>query len=165
MAGTVFIIAILLVAAMVLILLEILTPLFGLLGVLAAGALGAAVWQAYTLSPTAGWILGIALTPLTPIYIVLLVKWLPQTILGRKVFLKKVDPGTGAATPDSSMHKALVGRTATAETPLRPSGAIRVDHHRVIALAESGMIDKGRTVRIIQADATNVIVREIDDPQ
>lgn len=165
MAGTVFIIAILIVAAMVLILLEILTPMFGLLGLLAAGALATAVWQAHTISPAAAWGLGIALTPLTPIYIVMLVKWLPTTPLGGKVFLRKVDAPTGAAAPESAKLEALVGRTGLAETPLRPSGAVRIDHQRVIALAESGMIEKGRTVRVIEADATNVIVRETDTPQ
>ena len=83
MTGTVFIIVLVIVAAMVLILLEILTPLFGLLGLLALCSLAGAVWQAYTLSPAAGWTLGIALVPLAPIYIVLLVKWLPETPLGK----------------------------------------------------------------------------------
>lgn len=165
MPGTILLIVILIAAAMVLALLEILTPMFGLMGLLAAGALGCAVWQAYTISPAAGWVLGIASVVLGPVYTVLVVKWLPHTTLGRKVFLKKVEAGTGAGVPDAQTNEALVGRTGVAETPLRPSGAIRIDKRRVIALAESGMIDSGRTVRVIEASAANVVVREIESPK
>jgi len=55
-----------------------------------------------------------------------------------------------------------VGRTGMAETLLRPSGAIRVDGKRIIALSESGIITKGQPVKVVRAGGSNVIVRKAD---
>ena len=164
MAGSITLIIVLIIAAMILFMLEILTPVFGLLVVLAVAALGTAVWQGFVLSPALGWPLLIALVFLTPIYLIALVKYLPRTPRGGRVFLKnaKTDANAGGGAPESGCHEALVGRNGVTETPLRPSGAIRIDQQRVIALAESGMIDKGRTVKVVRATAANVIVRETE---
>ena len=165
MGGDVLLIVALILAGMVLFLLEILTPMFGLLAAMALGALAVAVWRAFVVHPVFGWTLTIILLVLIPVYLVLLVKWLPRTRLGRNVFLrlKGQAPG-GEGTPEAEKYAALVGRSGVAETVLRPSGTVRIDRQRLIALSESGVIRKGRTVKVISAAATNIIVREVEAP-
>ena len=46
-------------------------------------------------------------------------------------------------------------------TPLRPAGTVQIDHHRFDAQAESGLIERGRAVRVIRATGSAVIVREV----
>ena len=150
----------LLIAAVILLLLEVLTPSFGLLACLAIAALGAAVWQAFTINSLFGGLLVIAILILIPVYLTFMVHLLPKTPLGKRLFLKKAPSADAAATPETETLDSLVGKTAVTETMLRPSGAIRIDGKRIIALSESGLIRKGKTVKIIRAAGTNVIVRK-----
>ena len=159
-AGEVALILVLIFAALVLFLLEILTPSFGLLGAMGTIALVVAAWKGFALSTAVGWIMVIAMVCLVPAYLVLLVKWLPATPLGKRVFLRKARRGEGDGTPQAEKYQSLVGRTGVAETQLRPSGAVRIDHDRVIAVAESGLIEKGCSVTVIKSTGTNVVVRE-----
>lgn len=54
----------------------------------------------------------------------------------------------------------LIGREGTAHTVLRPSGIVMIDGRRLDALAETGMIDQGRTVRVLRTQGYQVVVRE-----
>lgn len=155
---TVLLIIALIIAGFVLMLVEILTPTFGILIVLGLAALAGAVWQLYTVSPIGALVMTIILIASLPVYFALLVRWLPNSPLGRKLFLRKrQDPGTGV--PEAAKNEALVGKTGVAESSLRPSGAIRIEGRRVIASAESGLIEKGQTVRVVRAEGMNVVVR------
>jgi membrane-bound serine protease (ClpP class) len=101
----------------------------------------------------------IAVVVLTPAYLYFLVKWLPNTPLGRRLFLRQTRAGRGEGTPEARDLAKLVGSAAVAETDLRPSGTIRVDGRRVVALAEGDMIEKGEQVKVIRSAGSNVIVR------
>jgi len=163
--GDGFLIPVLIVAGLVLFLLEILTPSFGVLGAMALAAMGVAVWRAFVLHSVFGWALAIGLIVLIPVYLVFLVKWLPRTSLGRSVFLRtKGESRRGEGTPEAEKYAALVGRTGVAETVLRPSGTVRIDRQRLIAVSESGVIQKGRRVKVISAAGTNLVVRETEPP-
>jgi len=152
----------LVLAAMVLVVAEVCTPMFGLLAALALGCLVAAVCVCYK---TAGW-LGILATTAAiigfPAYVIAAVKIIPRTPLGRRLALKRKPDEPGGGTPEADDLQRFVGRTTTAETTLRPSGTIRVDEKRIVATAESGMIEKGEAVEIIRATGTNVVVRRVD---
>jgi len=161
MGGTIATIVALLLAGLVLLLLEVLTPAFGLLAAGAIAALAAAVWVSFTLSSELGMVMIVAAVVGVPAYLVCLVKVLPKTRLGRRLFLRKAAKATGQGTPEAGELKRLIGRTGRAETPLRPSGAVRIDGRRLIAIAESGMIEQDTTVRVIGAGGTELIVRPI----
>jgi membrane-bound serine protease (ClpP class) len=159
---TVVLIVVLAVAAMVLIVAEICTPTFGLLALLAIACTGLAVYLCYTINGALGLVgLIVALVAL-PVYSVAAVKIIPRTALGRTLFLKRdaVQPGEG--TPEAGELKQYVGRQTTTETVLRPSGTIRIGGKRIVAHAESGMIEKGRRVRVIKASGNHVVVRPMD---
>ncbi len=56
--------------------------------------------------------------------------------------------------------KALVGREGVAHSTLRPSGIVMIDGERLDAMAETGMIDEGKRVRVLRTQGYQVVVRE-----
>jgi membrane-bound serine protease (ClpP class) len=147
--------------AMVLILFELLTPTFGPLAATGLAALVAAVWVGFTVSGTVGGVLIFTYALGVPLYVIVLIRHLPRTRAGRKLFLEQSPDATGAGTPDAAAYGLLVGKTGVAVTILRPSGAVRVEGQRIIAQAETGVIDAGTTVKVISTDGTTVIVRAV----
>jgi len=161
MTGTIILIIALIVMAMVMFVLEVLTPSLGLLAILGVVALIGAVVAGFSINAALGWSLVVAFIILTPVFIVLMVKWLPGSPLGRKVFLGKARDGSGEGTPKAAGLEALVGSKGVAATDLRPAGKVKIGGRRVDARAESNMIDRDKPVRVIDATGTEVIVREI----
>ena len=163
MTSTLILIIILYLAAMAFIVAEICTPSFGLLGVCSAGCMGWALYLCWQLSPLAGIILLIVTLVVMPFFIVKAVKTLPHTALGQTLYLFKKPVQPGQATPEADQLDRFVGRTTTAETILRPSGTIRIEGKRIVAQAESGMIDKDQQVKVISSAGNRVVVRKIDE--
>lgn len=155
-------IIVLVISGLAFLLLEIITPMFGVLVGLGLMALSGAVWLAFTVSQLMGMLMLFAMVIVIPAYLVLVVKFLPRSPLGRRMFLGKAPEATAAATPEAPRHEVLVGKEGVAETPLRPSGAIRIDGQRVIATAETDMIEPGDTVKVIRAHGSNVVVRKAE---
>ena len=161
--GTILLILALLVGSLVLLAAEICTPTFGLLAVAGVGCLVGVVYLCFTITPVLGVVAIVALVFLIPLYLWAMIKYLPRTPLGRVLQLRALRKDRGEGTPDAAELEALLGRTAVAETTLRPSGAIRVDERRIIATAETGFIKEGATVKIIKAVGMNVVVREVKE--
>ena len=147
---------------LVLLAFEVLTPSFGILTALALAAFGVAIWQAFEISTPMGVGLIIALAVAVPLYYVFLFRCLAKTAFARKLFLKPGENSRGEGTPGLSEFQQLVGKTGTAETQLRPSGAVRIDGRRVPALSESGIIQKGTAVRVLRIDGMSLIVKAAD---
>ena len=147
---TILTIVVLFIAGLVFLLLEILTPMFGVLVALGMVAFGAVVWLCFTLSQVLGIAVLLSLVVVIPAYMALLVKLLPRSPLGRRLFLGRATAADGEATPEADEHASMVGKEGIAETPLRPSGAIRIDGRRTVATAESGMIQEGARVKVVR---------------
>jgi len=154
-------ILILLVAAGVMFLLEVCTPSFGILALLGISAEGVAVYYGFRISSGVGFIVLVSAIIGTPVYLYFMVKLLPNTPLGKKLFLKDAPDATNAATPEADELAKLVGRIGVAESDLRPSGTVRVDGNRIVARAEREMIDNGQKIRVIKAYGTDVVVRAV----
>jgi len=60
---------------------------------------------------------------------------------------------------DREAAVALDGTTAVTATPLRPVGVIRIGDRRMDALAESGIIDQGTEVEIVEIIDNQIKVR------
>jgi membrane-bound serine protease (ClpP class) len=159
MAGTILLIVALLIAALLLFAAEVCTPMFGLLAGAALACLAGMVYLFFRIDQTLGIAVIVLLIFALPAYLWAMVKYLPQTAIGRTLQLRVQKKKAGEGIPDAGAQESLVGRTAVTETILRPSGAIRVDGKRIIATAETGFIARGATVKIIKAAGTNVIVR------
>lgn len=148
-----------LVAAAILFLVEILTPTFGIATVLGVGAIFGAVFYGFKLHPAVGAAVVAGVVLLVPVYLWLTVKILPNTPIGRRMFLRAPQNVTGTGTPDAKELKPLQGKTGQAVTDLRPSGVVSVDGRRVDAVAEGKMIDKGDAIYVVRARGTDVVVR------
>jgi membrane-bound serine protease (ClpP class) len=83
-------------------------------------------------------------------------RYLPDSPMAR-LFISRGTIGTiGAEQP------GLVGRTGTALTALRPSGAALIDGRRVDVVTEGAMIEKGSLVKVIATEGLRVVVRAVD---
>ena len=120
------------------------------------GVIGGA-YLCFTINP----VLGATVVAALAAGVYLIIRHLSRTGVLRRLQLLKGRAGVGEGTPEADELKALVGTTATAETPLRPSGAIRTGGKRVVATTEASFIEKGATVKIIKAGGANVVVREV----
>ena len=152
----------LLVAALLLFAAEVCTPSFGVLAVTGVGCLVGMVYLCFSIDPTLGVVAIVALIFVVPAYLYVMVKYLPRTAIGRilQLRMRKAVPGEG--TPQSEVELSLLGRTAVAETTLRPSGAIRIDAKRLHATAETGFIEKGAKVKVVGSVGLNLVVRKLD---
>lgn len=160
MGQTILLILALLIAALLLFAAEVCTPMFGVLAGVGLACLAGMVYLFFTINPTLGIVVIVVLIFIMPAYLWAMVKYLPQTAIGRRLQLAGRKRKAGEGTPDAGQQELLVGKTAVAETTLRPSGAIRVEGRRIIATAETGFIPKGANVKIIKAVGMNVVVRQ-----
>jgi len=160
--GSLLTIVLLVLAAMVLVLLEVLTPSFGLLAMGAVGAIVAAVYVAFAYSVWLGYMLLVVVAVFGPIYVAFMVRLLPKTPLGRRLFLSRPPDATGQAAPEADIYHEMIGLTGTAETLLRPGGMVRIRSKRIPARAEVGVIEKDTPIVVVGADSMNVIVRKAD---
>ena len=156
------IVFLLLVAAMVLAFLEILTPSFGLLAVGAIGRLIGAIFMGFSYASWMGYLTLVAAVVLGPVYVTFLVRLLPKTPLGKRMFLSKAPDATGQGTPESDTYDEMVGKKGTAVTLLRPGGMVQIETKRLPAHAETGMIEKDTPIVVVGAESMYVIVRVAD---
>ena len=153
----------LVIAGLVTFLLEILTPTFGMLALVGMAASVGAVWLAFTISSIFGWALIILLVVGVPMYLSLMIKLLPRSPVGKRLFLGKVGPAKAEATPELHENESLVGQIGVAESILRPAGAVRVSGKRVIGIAESGIIQKDAKVKVLRTKGPDVVVQLVQE--
>jgi membrane-bound serine protease (ClpP class) len=152
-----------LLAAAVCLLLEVCTPSFGVLAFLGLASMAGAVAFGFQINMFVGMMVILGCLILTPVYLYFLVKLLPNTPLGKRLFLRAAPDATNDATPEAAELATLVGKTGKAETLLRPAGMIRVDGKRYDARAEHEMIEKGATIKVLRAGGTDVVVTKIKE--
>ena len=150
-------------ACAVLIVAEVFVPSGGLISLFAlACAVGGAVIFFHH-STTAGWIgIGIAAI-MIPSVLVIAYKMFPKTRFGRSVTLTPPERQQGDAVPDTLKLKELLGTVGVVLTPLRPVGMCDFSGRRVECVAESGYVDKGKKVKVIQVESTQLTVRMIEE--
>ena len=162
MSETGWYIVALLAGGLLMLFLEIVTPTAGTLTILGVVSLLGGVGVAYTVSPLLAFFLGLAVLVGVPLYLKMVVKYLPDTALGRRMILRKAESAGGTGRPESQEIDDLLGREGLAETYLRPTGAIRIDGKRYVASAESGLIPRGATVKVVRTRGMGMVVRQMD---
>ena len=83
-------------------------------------------------------------------------------VFRRRLFLSRALCGQGEGLPEAPARKDMVGSTGTVVVTLRPTGTVRVGEELVPAVAETGWIDRGATVRVLRASAMEIIVRQVE---
>ena len=146
-----------------LIIAEVFVPSGGLISLCALACLigGAVIFFQY--SSLAGWIgIGIA-GVMIPGVLIFAYKIFPKTRFGKSVTLSPPERQQGDAIPDTSELKELLGKVGTVITPMRPVGMCDFEGQRIECVAESGYVEKGKKVQVINVESTQLTVRTIEE--
>ncbi len=150
-------------ACAALIIAEVFVPSGGLISILALACLIGGVVIFFQHSSIAGWIGLIIALIMIPSVLIFAYKVFPRTKFGKNVTLTPPERQQGDAVPDTSNLKKMLGAVGTVLTPLRPVGMCDFSGQRVECVAESGYVDKGKKVRIIDVESTQLTVRIIEE--
>jgi len=150
-------------ACAALIVAEVFVPSGGLISIVALACLIGGVVIFFNQSTTAGWIgIGIA-TIMIPSVLVFAYRVFPKTRFGKSVTLTPPKREQGDAIPDTPELEELLGAVGVVLTPLRPVGMCDFSGRRVESVAESGYVDKGKKVKVINVESTQLTVRIIEE--
>jgi len=149
-------------ACAVLLVIEIFVPSFGLLTLSALVCLVGGVGIFFKQGAVIGWVgVGIAVV-LIPIVWVIVYRRFPNTSFGRAVTLKGPKREKGDAIADTPQLSELVDKAGVVISPLRPVGICDFSGQRVECVAESGYVDRGKNVKVIHVEGTQVTVRVME---
>ncbi len=155
----------LLVLAIILILMEIFIPSFGLLGVMAAIAAAFSLVMAFRIDDRTGIVFVGIMAVAIPVSIIYGLKMFPHTPIGKKLILTKV-PDTvedrGVAGIADEDYSVLIDKRGIAASMLRPSGIVEIDDIRYSAISKGEMIDANTSVVVIEVEGNNIVVEEIE---
>jgi membrane-bound serine protease (ClpP class) len=152
---------ILLLVGIVLVILETLLPSGGILGILATACLIGAITLGFMQSPATGWLVVLAVLICVPILVLLGLKVLPSTSIGRKMILaeyKHDKDARGRAGVDDEDFESLEGKSGTTVTELRPSGIAEIEGKRYSVVSESEMMEPGVEIVVKDVEGNNIIV-------
>jgi membrane-bound ClpP family serine protease len=132
----------------------------GIIGVLGAIALVAAVVLAFIdYGPAVGGVAALAVLTTVIVFVGLWMKYVQRTWFGKKLTLETKVSGSQV----EEITAGLRGRTGVAANDLRPSGTALIDGRRIDVVAEVGLIEKGRPVEVIKVEGIRVVVRECEE--
>jgi len=150
-------------ACAALIVAEVFVPSGGLISICALACLIGGIAIFFRHSTTVGWIgVGIAII-MIPTVLVIAYKIFPQTRFGKSVTLTPPQRQQGDAIPDTTELKKMLGAVGVVLTPLRPVGMCDFSGHRVECVAEGGYVDRGKKVKVIDVESTQLTVRIVED--
>jgi len=148
-------------ACAVLIIAEIFVPSGGLISICAMACLIGGVAIFFRHSARAGWLGIITALIMIPAVVIIAYKIFPRTRFGKSVTLTPPERDAGDAIPDTAELKEMLGKEGVVITPLRPVGTCDFSGQRVECVAESGYVDKGKTVKVINVQSTQLTVRPV----
>lgn len=157
----------LLAAAVLLVVVEVLVPSGGLIGVLSAGLAIAGCVFLFRYSTTWGLAGSLFVIVGGPALFVFALNMLPSTPTGRAM-LGEINPEKRAEAEQKEREErerfaSLVGAEGEALTDLRPVGTVQVEGERHEATADTSYIRVGEKVRVTGVDMTTLKVRPVDD--
>lgn len=139
---------------------EVFFPSLGMLSLLAAVALIAAVASAFAIDTGLGVNFLIAVALSVPATIVVGLKLLPRSPIGKKMIAGGLSFEASAATDERDV--ALVGAEGVVESVLRPAGLARIEGRRVDVVSRGEMIPAGTPVRVLEVSGNRVVVTRAD---
>jgi membrane-bound serine protease (ClpP class) len=142
---------------------EVFIPSAGLLSICAMACLVGGIWIFFTHSAVAGWMGIVVGVIMVPGLLLLAYRLLPRTRFGRQVILSPPRRDRGDAILDTPELAQLLGQTGRVLTPMRPVGMCSFGERRVECVAESGYVEKNKTVKVIRIEGTQVTVRVVDE--
>lgn len=154
----------LLALAFFLVLLELVVPSGGILGVCAGAAMLAAVVIGFLHSFTLGAAMLMIAGFGVPLMIWLGLKLWPNTPIGRRML--NIDPEVEAARRklEEENRNRWLGKVGVAKINLLPNGIIEIDGQSLDAISLGGAIDRGTHVEVVNVIAGKIHVRPTQRP-
>lgn len=158
-----------------LVVLEVFIPSFGLLTVLALGSFTVSVLEAAKVSSSAAWAMAIVAPVLTLVVLYYGLKVIPRTSWGRGLVLlqpgdlgEEEIPGasetetlTDTSGTEENAYRRFLEQEGVAKTYLRPAGVVLIDGQRVDVVTEGTMIEAGARVKVVAVEGNRVVVRRV----
>ena len=161
--GTFVLACVLYLICAALIVAEVFIPSGGLISIFAIICVIGGIIACFSVNTFVG-ILGIIVAIIMiPGLFILGYKILPKTRFGKNITLAPPERPEGDAVPDTSSLKRLLGEIGIVISPLRPVGMCNFSGQRLECVAESGYVDKGKKVKVIKIESTQLTVRLIED--
>ena len=137
---------------------EIFVPggILGVIGAIALMGAGAAGFTAF--GPQRGMLAALSILIFLGLSIVCWMQLIPRSRIGKKLTLE-TDVGQYRSTARSM--KDWLGKEGEAVSSLGPSGVIRIDGHRLDAVAEGHWIEAGSRVRVVHVTGNHLTVRAV----
>lgn len=153
---------VLLIAAAAFMILEVMIPSFGMLGLLAATSYIFAVVLAFKTSAADGYIVAGTGLVILPAAFLLGFRLVRKTPLGRKTLLDA--PAVGSIQRGfTAQHRLLLGKSGVAVTDLRPTGVAEIAGVRTDVTAATGFVPKETPVTVVSVDGTRIVVEPAPD--
>ena len=156
-------------AALGILLLELLVPSGGLLGLLCGVAIIGSITAFFRYDTTFGFVSLLGYAILTPLVIIFGFKLWIQSPLARRMVLGGDDESTdseGAPDPAGQARlgrhaqlRELIGAEGITITALRPVGVVKINGQRVDAMAESGIVEANTPIVVADVYDNQIKVR------
>jgi len=157
MTGALIIPIVLQLAAVAVLIVEIIIPTGGILGILTAGLFGYSLYLVFTgISPAVGMLFIAADVVLVPVVLFAGIKLLAKSPVTLKTSLSKAD-GYSSQAEDLA---GLAGLTGKAVTDLRPAGMAMINNRRVDVVSRGEYIEKGKEIVVLLVDGNRVVVKK-----
>lgn len=158
---------VLIVAAIVLFVIEVLVPSGGIVGALSLCCLTGAIVCLFFIEPTYGWIGIVVAIFVIPAAIALGMKVFPSTPIGRRLILhdaQKADDAIRYSSDPREDTRDLLGQRGEVVSDLRPVGTVDFgEGRRVECLGDRGVIEAGATVEVVSVAGIEVKVRPVEE--
>jgi membrane-bound ClpP family serine protease len=146
-------------ACAALIVAEVFVPSGGLISLCALACLVGGIAIFFRHSTAAGWLGVIVAAVMVPGVVAAAYKVFPHTRFGKSVLLAPPQREPGEAISDTKEIQGLLGATGTVITTMRPVGMCDFSGRRLECVAESGFVEKGKKVKVIRVESTQLTVR------
>lgn len=154
----------LLISGLAIAALELFIPSAGLLGLVAAGAVVAALVMAFLDGPMTFIIFSVVTVIVLPLGVTIALKSWPHTPIGRRLMLAA--PSSDEVLPASNSRNELhdlIGEVVEAKCDMLPGGAIEYNGRTIDALSEGMAIDAGQQVVVLRVDGNFLVVRPVEE--
>ncbi|UKS30339.1 nodulation efficiency protein NfeD [Paenibacillus sp. HWE-109] len=145
---------------LILLILELVVPSFGILSVLGAICLFGGVLMASSNPKEAALMLGIALLIAIVVIVYAIKTFKHRGVWNRFILKEQLTTDKGFTSSPDRMY--LTGLTGEAVTPLRPAGTAIIQGERIDVVTNGSFISAGREVIVVEVEGARVVVKEKD---
>jgi membrane-bound serine protease (ClpP class) len=144
---------------MLLFIIELFTPTFGVVGISGVGMLVYACILAWLkLSPA--W--SLVISGVSVVTLVAIIKIFPHTSIAKRLRLEmRVDRKSGFEVGGKEFN-ALTGKSGIALSSLRPAGTALIEGERIDVLTEGEYIEKDTRIRVERVEGNRIFVRKTE---